>query len=178
MKIPLPCKLGETALCKGKMLTLVSVDWFKWTQGIEYTYFFGTNNFWHNVDFYTTFQNEQPHYFEIPDELMNDGPIIDKGYPLRGSGRAFGIDYLEGRTYIEFIMTSNYFSHIKVQCDDRGMYYPQGDIIFPHTPSFESDENKERFIAKSIVKKTNLKTDIKQDIKQEPCRQLTLFELM
>ena len=39
MRIPLPCKFGETFGYKGKSLKLLSVSWFKWSyKGLEFTY--------------------------------------------------------------------------------------------------------------------------------------------
>lgn len=39
MRIPLPCKFGETFEYKGKSLKLLSVSWFKWSyKGLEFTY--------------------------------------------------------------------------------------------------------------------------------------------
>ena len=56
MKVPIPCEFGEKGICKNRMLPFAGVSWFKWTQGIEYTYCFTTSDYWHEYDFYTTFQ--------------------------------------------------------------------------------------------------------------------------
>lgn len=51
MIIPIPCKLGEKALCNGRMLVFCGVDWFRWSSGMQYTYFFETGDSWHEADF-------------------------------------------------------------------------------------------------------------------------------
>ena len=62
MKIPIPCEFGNYAECNNRQLPFSGVSWFKWTEGMEYTYFFDTNDKWDPVDFYTTFDNVQPLY--------------------------------------------------------------------------------------------------------------------
>lgn len=148
MKIPLPCKFGDIADCNGVKLPLKAVSWFRWSRGMEYTYFFSKNNKFHNTDFYTTFQSNQQYYMEIPDTLLNDIAIKEHGYPLRGKGHAVGIHYQDSKTYMEFLITSNYYEHIKVQCNINGMYVPGGDIIFP--TSWDTEEKKEKAILKSF----------------------------
>jgi hypothetical protein len=173
MKLPLPCRFGEKALCEGEILTLIGADWFKWTQGIEYTYFFEFSSFWHDVKFYTTYQKEQPCYFEIPDKLLVDGPIKDKGYPLKGKGYTDGIRYKNGKTYVDFIMTSNYFMHIKVECDNKGLYQKQGNIIYP----FNWDEEKSKNATlKAFQTSNNEQTHMKP--RERDFKQLTLFEII
>lgn len=146
MKIPLPCNFGGTADCKGQKLKLKGVSWFRWSEGMEYTYFFSRDNYWHDTDFYTTFLLEQLYNFYIPDGLLIEKRIKEHGYPLKGSGRACGVYYLNDKTYIDFIMTSNYLAHIRVQCDETGNYVPNGDIIFPTS---WDEEKQERAILKS-----------------------------
>lgn len=65
MRIPLPCKFGDIIKCNGEYLPLRGVSWFQWTKGIEYTYFFTRNDFWHEKDFYTAFDVRQPYEFNI-----------------------------------------------------------------------------------------------------------------
>lgn len=152
MKIPIPCEFGEYAECNNKMLPFVGVDWFKWTQGMEYTYFFKVNNEWHNTDFYTTYKKEQKSSIEIPNELLEDTFIKDRGFPLKGKGYATGVFYKDGKTYIDFIISSNYFEHIRVQCDKNGVYVKNGDIIFP---TGWDTKKKEKAVLKSILKLIN-----------------------
>lgn len=147
MKIPLPCNFGEISDCNGKSLPLRKVSWFQWQRGMEYTYFFVQNNFWHPTDFYTTFEENQPYEIEIKDSLLIEMPIKEHGYPLRGSGRATGIDCVNDKLYLDFIITSNYLEHIKVQCDAHGEYIPKGDIIFP---TGWDEKKKERALLKSF----------------------------
>ena len=148
MKIPIPCNFGEKAYCNGRELPFKGVSWFKWSRGVEYTYFFTTNDCWNSTDFYTTFQCESKNQIEIPDFLLEDDFIKDKGFPLKGRGYANGVYYADGKTYIDFLMTSNYFAHIKAQCDTTGAYIPNGDIIFP--TSWDTDEKREKAMLKSF----------------------------
>lgn len=148
MKIPIPCNFGEKAYCNGRKLPFEGVSWFKWSRGVEYTYFFTTNDYWNPTDFYTTFKCESKNQIEIPDFLLKDGLVKEKGFPLKGRGYAYGVCYVDGKTYIDFIMTSNYLAHIKTQCDTTGAYIPNGDIIFP--ASWDTDEKKENAMLKSF----------------------------
>lgn len=146
MNIPLPCRFGDYAECHNRKLPFIGVSWFEWEKGMEYTYFFQTSNEWQPVDFYTTFKKVQPYEFSISDNLLTDGSIKDKGYPLKGKGYVNGIRYESGKMYAEFIITSNYFEHIKVQCNNEGIYLPEGDIIFPIG---WDEEKKSRAVFKS-----------------------------
>ena len=148
MRIPLPCKFGDSAKCNGKLRPLKGVSWFQWPKGMEYTYFFSKNDFWHDTDFYTTFDVRQmPCEFCIPDSLLIDRPVKEHGYPLKGRGHAFGIHYENGQTYMDFIMTSFFFAHIRVQCDGDGKYVKGGNILFP--PSWDTEEKRKAVILKS-----------------------------
>lgn len=131
MIIPLPCRFGEIAECNGKELPLKGVTWFKWAEGMEYTYFFEKNNKWDDTDFYTTFEYNPVCSFQIPDSFLRDTFIREHGYPLKGRGFAYGVKFVNGKTYIEFIVTSKYHCHISVECDEKGKYIPDGDILFP-----------------------------------------------
>ena len=82
------------------------MSWFEWSRGVEYTYFFTTNDYWNSTDFYTTFQCESENQIEIPDFLLKDGFVKDKGFPLKGRGYACGVYFINGNTYIDFIMTT------------------------------------------------------------------------
>lgn len=132
MEIPLPCKLGDVAECEGRVLPLKGVSWFKWTEGMEYTYFFKKNSKWNDTDFYTTFEYKQPCFFEIPDSLLRDTFIKEHGYPLKGRGYADGVKYIDGKTYIDFIITSSYFAHVKVQCDKNAEYVNGGGLYIQY----------------------------------------------
>lgn len=140
MRIPLPCRFGDTAECKGKMLPLYGATWFPWADGMEYIYFFRRDNFWHDVTFYDTRNRNQPYGMEIPDSLLEDKAIKEHGYPIKGRGYAGGIYFQNRRLYMEFLMTSNYFAHIKVECDGGGRYVKGGHIIFPMAWDMEKRE--------------------------------------
>lgn len=172
MEIPIPCDFGEKSFCNGNELPFAGVSWFKWSKGMEYTYFFLTNNHWHPTDFYTTFQCDSESKIEISNSLLEDGFIKDKGFPLKGRGYANGMCYIDGKTYIDFIMTSNYLTHIKVQCDLNGIYIPGGNIIFP--PSWDTEEKIEKAMLKSIkfIKGEPL------EIKPKEPEQMSIFDFI
>lgn len=153
MDILIPCRFGEKAFCNGKEYFLSGVSWYKWSRGTEYTYFFSVNDKWHSTDFYTTFESDAENYIKIPDSLLEDGFIKEKGFPLKGKGYATGISFKDEKLYIDFIMTSNYLAHIKVQCDSLCRYIPNGDIIFP--PSWDTDEKRDKAILKSAKESTD-----------------------
>ena len=164
MNIPLPCKLGSMADCNRKQLQLIGVSWFLWSSGMEYTYYFKNS-----TEFYTSTDSKQPFHFEISDSLLKDIPIKEHGFPLRGRGHVMGIDYKDGKIYVEFIITSNYFEHIRVECDSKGIYVPGGNIIFP--PGWDT-EKTERAILKSFISKKRCTA-----INSPMLGQLSLFEL-
>lgn len=172
MKVPIPCTFGNYAECNNRQLPFSGVSWFRWSRGMEYTYFFLTSDKWHPIDFYTTFENVQSFEFVVPDELLTDDFIKHKGYPLKGRGYATGVCYQNEKTYIDFIMTDMYLSHIKVQCDGEGKYIPNGDVIFP--TSWDSEEKQERAILKSM-KFIQGKPLV---IKEPQPKQLTIFDFM
>ena len=71
MRIPLPCKFGETFEYKGKFLKLHSVLWFDWSyKGLEFTY--ATDK-----EFVTSTDIHQPEYMEIPDKMVKSFRIKD-----------------------------------------------------------------------------------------------------
>ena len=78
MKVPIPRTFGNYAECNNRQLPFSDVSWFRWSRGMEYTYFFLTSDKWHPIDFYTTFENVQPFEFVVPDELLTDDFIKHK----------------------------------------------------------------------------------------------------
>lgn len=54
------------------------------------------------------------------------------------------------KLYIDFIITSNYMSHIRVQCDEHFACVKDGDIIFP--PSWDTKEKREKALLKTKIK--------------------------
>ena len=148
MRIPMPCKFGEPAECRGEILPLSGVSWFRWSWGMEYTYYFHLKDRWGGkTKMYSTLETGQPFWMEIPDSLLEDRPIKEHGYPLKGKGHACGLNYQDGDTYIDFIMTSDYWAHIRVQCDEKLAYVPDGRIIFP--PSWDTEEKQEGAVLKA-----------------------------
>lgn len=174
MVIPMPCKFGESADCKGIVRPLSGVSWFKWSWGMEYTYFFETGNKWRITDFYCTRETEQSFEMDIPDSLLVDKPAKEHGFPLRGTGYACGVDYKDGKTYIDFIMTSIYLSHVKTQCDENWKYERNGYIILP--PSWDTEEKKNRVVMKRCVQKSDLEKAKKKPFGE--CQQMTVFDFI
>ena len=172
MKVPIPCSFGESAECEGKVLPFVGVSWFKWSSGMEYTYTFLTGHECNKYTFYYSSGDEHSKYITIPDKLLIDGPLKEKEFPFRGRGYAYGIDYINGKMYIDFILTDNYFSHIEAECDERFEYIPNGNIIFP--PSWDTEEKKEKALLKSI--KFNNRPPLK--VKASEPQQLSIFDFI
>ena len=84
MIVPIPCRFGEKTLCNGRMLVFCGVDWFRWSSGMEYTYFFETGDFWHEADFYTGDGAGMSQYIEVDNVLLSSFVLREKGFPLRG----------------------------------------------------------------------------------------------
>lgn len=172
MRIPLPCKFGEKADCEGRVLPLSGVFWFKWSWGMEYTYFFSIGDKWHGTRVYSTLDTERPFGIDIPDSLLIDKPIKEHGFPLKGTGHACGVNYLDGKTYIDFVMTSSYQAHIRVQCNEKWEYVPNGDIIFP--PSWDTEEKREGAMLKAYRSSLD-KGEIQKDSADN---QLSIYDFM
>lgn len=172
MQIPTPCKFGEKAECNGKQRIFSGVTWFLWSSGWEWTYFFNTDDFWHSVDILSSRALEQPHYYTIDGSYLEDKTIKEHGYPLRGTGKMSGITLRNGLLYADFIMTSNYMTHIKIQCNEKGEYIENGDIIFP--PSWDTEEKRENAKLKQYRFIENRKTEVVE----QNYNQLTIFNYM
>lgn len=144
MRIPLPCKFGETFEYKGKSLKLLSVSWFKWSyKGLEFTY---TTD----KEFVTNIDMGQPEHMEISDEMVKSCQIKGLGYPLKGIGYVAGIQFREGRLFADIIVESRYLIHILCECDGDGKYKKNGEIQFPPIPSFETDEKRKAAVLKQF----------------------------
>ena len=130
MKIPMPYN------------EIKGVSWFKWSDGLEYTY----NTPKGLVCVKNAPLDGADNVLEVKDEYLADGPFKDKGYPLRGTGYLFGLDFRNGKTYADLIMSSRYMTHVKVEVKPNGDY-DGGEIIFP--PSVDTDEQKQRIAASS-----------------------------
>lgn len=59
-----------------------------------------------------------------------------------------GIYYRDGRTYLDFILTDMFYSHVQVECDEDFKYVSGGNIIFP--PSWDTEEKRNRVILKTF----------------------------
>lgn len=172
MRIPLPCRFGASADCEGMALPLSGVFWFRWSWGMEYTYFFSVGDKWHGTRFYSTLDTGQPFGIDIPDSLLIDKPVREHGYPLKGSGYADGVYYRDGKTYIDFVMTSSYQAHIRVQCDEKWKNVPNGDIIFPS--SWDTEGKREGAVLKAYRPGLN-----KEKTEEESAeRQMSVFDFV
>lgn len=151
MEIPMPCKFGEMEDCKGVSLPFVGVSWFRWSQSWEFTYFFRRSKEWSQYSFYTTDGKEMPCSFSILDSLLADGSLLEKGFPFKARGYVTGLCKENGKLYLDFLLTSHYFAHIKVECDEQARYVPFGDIVFP--PSWDTEEKKSSIFSKRFLQK-------------------------
>lgn len=144
MRIPLPCKFGETFEYKGERLKLLSVSWLEWSyKGLEFTYIT-------DREFVTSTDMDQPEYMEIPDEMVKSCQIKDLGYPLKGTSQVAGIKFQEGRLFADIIVESRYLMHILCECDENGKYKKSGEIQFPPTPSFDTNEKRKAAVLKQF----------------------------
>lgn len=144
MRIPLPCRFGETFGYIGKSLKLLSVSWFEWSyKGLEFTYIT-------DKEFVTSTGMDQPEYMEVPDEMVKSCQIKDLGYPLKGIGYVAGIEFREGRLFADIIVESRYLIHILCECDENGKYKKNGEIQFPPVPSFETNEKRKSAVLKQF----------------------------
>lgn len=130
MIVPIPCKFGEIALCEERELPFYGVDWFKWSSGMEYTYFFETGDPWVEASFYVSDGAGLPEHIEVDDVLTTSFELKEKGFPIRGKGYVCGISYENGKRYAHVLSETFYQSHHYVECDEKGYYIPGGDIIF------------------------------------------------
>lgn len=108
MIIPIPCKLGEKALCNGRMLVFCGVDWFRWSSGMEYTYFFETGDSWHETDFCTGDGAGMSKYIEVDNVLLSSFVLREKGFPLRGEGYVEGFRFKNGNMPISCAKLSTF----------------------------------------------------------------------
>mgnify|MGYP000084375009 CR=1 FL=1 len=60
------------------MLVFCGVDWFRWSSGMEYTYFFETGDFWHEADFYTGDGAGMSKYIEVDNVLLSSFVLREK----------------------------------------------------------------------------------------------------
>lgn len=82
----------------------------------------------------------------------------------------YGLKYWEEKFYMEFIMSSMYNMHIKVQCNRNGVYVSDGDIIFPQ--SFDTEKKME----KAMLKSFKIIHDSPLEIKAPEPIQLNIFD--
>lgn len=154
-KIPLPCKMGESTEYKGMEYLLCGVSWFYWSNsGWEFTYNLckGSNVSWNNIA-HILFERDMTisSYINIEETLTEDRPIKEHGFPLTGTGHLYGLRYIKGRLYAEFIITSRFNEHILCECNED-VKYENGLIIFPPTPSYDSEEKRRKAVTSAYLK--------------------------
>lgn len=66
-------------------------------------------------------------------------------------------------------MSSYYFAHIKVQCNRNGVYFPNGEIIYPMSWDEKKKEN-------AVLKKYKPIKNVQYT--KERYEQLTLFDFL
>lgn len=132
MKIPMPFD------------HITSVVWFQWSNGLEYTY--STPKGLVCVK-EALLQNETKCLI-LPDHYLTDGPFRDKGIPLRGTGYVDGLVLKKEKTYADIIISSRYFTHVKIELGKDSLY-ENGEIVFPPVPSMETEEQKRRIATSS-----------------------------
>lgn len=155
-QVMLPCELGKEVTVEGHSLTLTGVNWFYWSsRGYEYTYSFSRNE---RVEKLLTNTDKRcpkcKPIYQIDESLLKDGPLKEKGYPFKGTGYLFGLNFENGKFYAELILSSKYLIHVQCECDTTGRWNG-GGILFPPTPSFDDDEKKNAILLKSMLKGGN-----------------------
>ena len=146
MLIPIPCRLGDSYITEEGVKLLKHISWFKWSYGMEYTYFYKDENCgkW-ETSYFESFINPTYELFcEIKDVLLQDDFLKNRGYPLKGRGYAVGYEIIGGELYVELILSDKYLAHIYVQCNDTGEYMENGKIYVP--PSWDTEEKQKSIL--------------------------------
>lgn len=154
MKIPLPCEFGESYITAKGIRTLDGVSWFKWFDGMEFTYFFENNKKWLSCDFFTKKLPDYKFCYEVCDTLLADDFLKIKGFPIKGRGFLSGLKTINKKIFAELILTDSYYAHIYAQCDRHGNYIDNGVIFVP--PSWDTEQKKYSIILKQY---NNVKVD-------------------
>ena len=149
MIIPLPCKFGDVYEYKGKRVLFIGVSWFKWSSGMEYTYFFKANNKWRSSIFYQSSGQVETEKFEIDDKLTQTFILKTYGYPLKGTGKIVGLDYINNHLYVDILSDTFFYAHFKAKCGKYGHYIKGSNIIFP--PSWDTNDKKEKALLKRML---------------------------
>lgn len=145
MKVPVPCRLGETV--PEYNMVLAGTGWFKWTYGWEFTEIYNAGGQWDPYHIKSKMNKEYTEYYEIKEHLINGGSLEELGYPLKGTGCMSGLSWRNGKLYADIILSDFFLVHLLVSCNEDGTY-DGGDILFPPTPSFETAEKRKRFLLK------------------------------
>lgn len=146
MRIPIPCKLGDSIMTKKGLKILCGVSWFQWTDGIEFTYFYENSEKRGNKYFEYQKNPEYETSILINDSLLQNELLIKKSYPIKGRGYLYGLQKINGNLFAEIILTNVYFSHIYVQCNEDCAYVDGGEVLVP--PSWDTKEKQYSIILK------------------------------
>lgn len=144
MNILLPCEFRENVITSKGLKTLIGATWFKWVDGMEFTYFYQSDSKWGNDDFEVVKNAKHKPYYEINDSLIKDGFLKDKGYPIKGRGYICGLRIINDKLYAHIILTDKYLAHIYVECNKNGMYKELGSVFVP--PSWDTEEKQKSII--------------------------------
>lgn len=146
MQIPIPCELGEKLVTGKGEEVLKGVAWFKWSDGIEFTYHFERPDKWTAGHLFSVKEPDYELCYEVCDTLLIDGLLRLKGFPIKGKGYLYGLDLIRGCLFANLILTDCYFAHVYAACDKHGNYIDNGDILVP--PSWDTVERKYSIILK------------------------------
>lgn len=150
MKLIVPCKLGDERKTLEGIKQFIGVTWFKWSDGMEFTYFYRNSEKWGTAYFETEKSPEYDMSYDICDNLLQDDFLKDKGYPVKGRGYIYGLKMINNELYAELLLTDKYFAHIYVQCDEQGIFREQGKIYVP--PSWDTEEKKRSILLSKYSK--------------------------
>lgn len=142
MRVPLPCKLGESICVDGEEQMLKSVTWFYWSRrGWEFTYSIGN-------EFATRFTSKGSFTMDIADNIIKSDSLAKLDCPLKGTGRVFGIRFMQDKLYADVIIESGYHQHIFCECDKHGRYKENGEILFSPCSSYDNEEKRKNAVLK------------------------------
>ena len=144
MNIPIPCALGDSVITRNGLRTLQGVTWFKWFDGMEFTYFYESTSKWNAGDFEVARRPAYDYKCFISDILLKDDSLKDRGYPLKGKGYAYGYKFVDGDLYVELILSDRYLAHVYVQCNECGDYLENGKVLVP--PTWDTEEKQKSIL--------------------------------
>jgi len=79
--------------------------------------------------------------------------MSEHNYLYKGEGKMMGIDFLNDKLYADFCLSSSFFEHIKIECDEHGNYIPSGDVLVKPTRDIETIEKMQIKVKPLAMKK-------------------------